>query len=168
MKKSPRLLFTFIIVALFWLSILAVDIVNSLPYNPYSSSTTIKDNIFATLPQGWGFFSKDPCEEKIYLYKIVGKDTTLISVPNGAAINLLGASRELRKVNYEMSKIAELFQNIPWYKTKDGKSIKVQHYNVLSSLLTGNYMLVKEETLPFSWAETNTVMPKKYIFFHID
>ncbi|CAM2829512.1 SdpA family antimicrobial peptide system protein [Corynebacterium propinquum] len=85
-----------------------VVILSLLPYSPVRSSVSFieKEKLTAIVPQGWGFFTKDPQEERLNFYKL-GSDRKWLAddVANASSTNYFGASRRSRLRGLELAKL---------------------------------------------------------------
>lgn len=129
---------------------------NSISYNLNTSSyKTIK--IFSTIsPQGWGFFTKSPREDNVYIYSVTNKNIINEMLPNSHYSNFFGLSRKSRMIGFEISHILVQLNKEKWenfngnFNKYTKKAIKVDN-SKLHYLKTGSYLLVKEKVPPYLW-----------------
>ncbi len=164
----------FLGIILFWCFFLLGVFNNSLPI-PKSNSFEFKATIFSFLPQGWGFFTRNPREESISLIK--KKSDKLIDElgVNGKFNNFWGASRKNRFRNIEFSIIKNNINDSSWVNGDIDKfnlddNIKTDTIVNLTNPKTilGNFFIVKQERVPWAWARMeNVVMPYKYVKIYV-
>jgi len=129
---------------------------NSISYNLNTSSyKTIK--IFSTIsPQGWGFFTKSPREDNVYIYSITDNKISNIMPPNSHYSNFFGLSRKSRMIGFEISHILVQLKNQKWsnfygnFNQNLKEPIKVDN-SKLHYLKKGKYLLIKEKVPPYLW-----------------
>jgi len=108
------------------------------------------------LPEGWGFFTRDPREPIYKLYEISDEKLTRIDMSNSAASTLLGLSRKNRRINIEFLRIKGLvadsvFTEIPlsdWSKAKQIEIINHSGY-AYHFLKSGKYIVEKTNITPW-------------------
>ncbi len=167
-----RLAFTCLIVG-FWIVVIVFIFRISVPV-PGNLSFKQKANAFSIIPQGWGFFTRDPKEPQ---YLIFDKDGTKLSKSNSEPSNLFGISRKNRLMNIELSLIMSKIKESSWSDYKEGKfdfnstiisdTISI---NFNPSSLKGHFFIAQQERLPWAWAKSNNkiVMPYKYARIYVE
>ncbi|UOQ74652.1 SdpA family antimicrobial peptide system protein [Hymenobacter cellulosilyticus] len=109
------------------------------------------------LPEGWGFFTKSPRDEKNVLYRIMPDKTLEVAVhKNADPENLFGFSRRSRRTSMEFSRV------MAHVKAKDWE--KYQSYS-LRDLLTSDTIAavrVPYSTKQFNQLEKGTYIVKRY------
>lgn len=108
------------------------------------------------MPQGWGFFSKDPREETLYVEEL--EHSSEIQWPNNNIKNFFGISRYGRSQGTDIGLIQKKIPNNKWKNCKEGIDFckdKINtvtiHNNVLKPNVCGNYIFYKSEPVPWSW-----------------
>lgn len=106
-------------------------------------------------PEGWGFFTKSPREEKYMLYKVLSTGQLYpIHRNNSSLKNWLGLSRGSRRINMEITKIAAATESDSiWTKIVDGKLV---FYKSLISAL-------RADTIRFESTQYHIIKPGVYI-----
>ncbi|TGE16820.1 SdpA family antimicrobial peptide system protein [Hymenobacter elongatus] len=137
----------------------------------------------ALLPEGWGFFTRNPREEKIVLYRIrPDKTLTLASYRNSDARNLHGLSRRSRRINMEFSRMMAEVQEKDWsrYQTyslaelvgSDAIAPVQVAYSPLkfTQLTKGAYLVKRFNLVPWAWAQYpgHFTNPEEYLKVTID
>ncbi|MEZ0184129.1 SdpA family antimicrobial peptide system protein [Flavobacterium oncorhynchi] len=160
----PALLITF------WIIFLSYIFKASIPI-PSNDSYKYKATIFNIIPQGWGFFTRDPRENEVWTYKILNNSVEKISQTNGNLNNLYGASRKNRFIGVELSFLISQINTSSWIKMKGGKLIldkKTYTDTIINTLkpcsLKGDFFIVEQERIPWAWSKNSDtiVMPYKY------
>ncbi|MEM9389998.1 MAG: SdpA family antimicrobial peptide system protein [Bacteroidota bacterium] len=84
---------------------------SSLGYNPIRLPKSVNSSVFSLIPQGWGFFTRDPREPLIDLYEISETNLNKLTLPNSSFEYLYGFSRGMRfrasRVGYLTEQISE-------------------------------------------------------------
>ena len=141
-----------------WLVGCVIVICTSVGHTPFQLKSSDKIKAFQMLPQGWGFFTRDPREDKLFVYKMNGDRLQKITQPNFSASNLLGLSRLGRMT--QMQAINLILQHYPQFQECDEKDpLKCQLdsiYRVENTfepeLLKGKYLIKKQPALPWAWS----------------
>lgn len=160
-KDNIQLFFTF-----FWilslLYFIATIFILSIGQNVYQEnySNLTQKTINSVLPQGWGFFTRNPKETKYKIYSNVQEELNLINRKNSSPSNLFGLSRKSRRFGYEFSKIYTSINSKKWIKndSNDITDLNLTNSDTIyidtSYLLIkkGKYLVVKYENIPWAWA----------------
>jgi antimicrobial peptide system SdpA family protein len=163
-KKAFFLLSCYLLIfSIFYLTITSYARVNaSLPgYNIKSIFNTL-------LPEGWGFFTRNPREPIVELYKIERERIVKITIQNGSSQNFWGISRKSRKIGMEMSMIAVLIKSESWYGGKGNfrlnipKSSYIIKKPKLVYFLSGEYLVVSTDVIPWAWASHSEKIKSNY------
>jgi antimicrobial peptide system SdpA family protein len=132
---------------------------------------------FATIfPEGWGFFTKNPREPLIEVYRANKNNLSLVTLKNQSVENFFGLSRKIRVVGYESSRIVAQIPQKFW--TKDimsnlGKLPKTKTFDYMDKKLNhiknGLFLFIIYEPIPFAWSNSNQEEnnPIKYIYVNI-
>ena len=121
---------------------------------------TITNNLF---PQGWAFFTKNPRDLVLRIYKIEKGKLLEIDISNQSLKNKMGFSRSARIIGYEMSKVAETVKITDWkqnstsniYDHLNDKTIIVNSQFPFKHLTKGEYLLKLYRPVPYAWAKFN-------------
>ena len=141
-----------------WLVGCVIVICTSVGHTPFQLKSSDKIKAFQMLPQGWGFFTRDPREDKLFVYKISGDELYKITQPNFSADNLFGLSRLGRMTQMQASNL--ILQNFSKFQDCDKKdpmecltdSIYRFENSFKNKLLRGKYLIKKEPALPWAWS----------------
>jgi antimicrobial peptide system SdpA family protein len=137
----------------------------------YRVTHKVKKHISFLLPQGWGFFTRDPREAITMAYKIENGELRELTVQNASVKNYLGFSRNSRFVGIDLSKILEQISSDTW---KNGKGDFAQQIPatpdtilVLQERLKffpeGEYVFYQYQPIPFAWADRNQKVYQPYL-----
>lgn len=126
-------------------------------------SENIKEVVNKFFPQGWGFFTKNPRDMVLRIYKVKNEKLVEIDIANQSLENRLGCSRSSRMVGYEISKVAENIKISDWKQNLTGnindhikdKSIEIRIKFDLKHLKRGEYLLKLYRPIPYAWARCN-------------
>lgn len=155
--KRNKIFFFFLI--FFWFVVIYNIFISSIPI-PTTISYIKKNTIFNMVPQGWGFFTRNPREDEILFYKIdsISNQITLSTKTNNSLEFYLGASRKNRFIGIEMDFIHNKVPKKSWKKGDTKKfsfdfstqadTIK-SNFNVQN--LSGHYFIVKQQRTPWAW-----------------
>ncbi|MCZ9292782.1 SdpA family antimicrobial peptide system protein [Corynebacterium lehmanniae] len=105
-KVLEKAALTLWVLAVFFSCLIVV--VSLLPFSPVRSSLSFieKEKLTAIVPQGWGFFTKNPQEERLNFYKRTPQGEWVADdTANASSTNLFGASRKSRLRGLELSKL---------------------------------------------------------------
>ncbi|PWB25858.1 SdpA family antimicrobial peptide system protein [Flavobacterium sp. HTF] len=123
----------------------------------------LKEFTNKVLPQGWGFFTKNPRDFVLRIYKIRNGKLEEMDISNQSLKNRLGFSRSARIIGYEMSIIAEKVKNNDWKQNSTGniydnindKMIVINTDFSFKHVTKGNYLLKLYRPIPYMWAKFN-------------
>jgi len=161
------LIYIFLLSSFVFGSIL-VGLIKTSPLVSFSQDTKIK--ISTVLPQGWGFFSKDPRENVIQIESI--DDAQNVNYPNMTLKNGFGLIRKGRSQAVEIGKITEEIPKDAWKNCANcsrNDMLKSDYYNIKDDssrpLLKGNYLLTENKVVPWSYAKyyKDKLTPIKYL-----
>jgi len=173
-----KLVFTFFFLLVFSLVIIFYVLVISLPYNPayrlFSNLNVVE--VKRLLPEGFGFFTRDPRENKMVFYRIENGIFHKFMDKDSKAIEALYFSRKVRAINLEAGTIYEsLVGNANWYEcnniTRDKCFLdeKVPLVEIQNStkhaLICGDFIVQIYETLPWAWSSSfsQELMPSNVV-----
>ncbi|PEK57864.1 SdpA family antimicrobial peptide system protein [Bacillus wiedmannii] len=150
----------FIGFSLMWGLLFLSSIISGLGTNPLSMSKDANLAISSVLPQGWGFFSKDPRESQVGLYA-AEKDSLEVLWPNMKVKNVFGLYRKGRSQGVEMGLLTTKFKEQDWMKCTDSnlqackkkadkKVVKVEN-PISTPLVCGEYYMTKENPVPWNY-----------------
>ena len=146
------------------------SVLPSTSFNPLKFSYHYSSFIYTLLPQGWGFFTRDPLEEQTLVYRPQGSDFRLVNKSSGEPSYLFGLSRVSRRQNIELGQIIATIPAQAWTPCSSrnlssclSDSLVVRKNAFKSPLVTGEYVLVSTPPLPWAWSHARkpVVIPFK-------
>lgn len=173
-NKLNKTGYIYIGLILFWSVAVIIIGLSALPLNPLSLKYVNKINIFSIVPEGWGFFTKNPREPQYYLYKKTAPDKfELITVSSSDKTNYFGLKRTSRVINSELFEILRQINDSLWQKNGGSEAsidlhcdnnISVQNLSK-SPNLKGLYTVISQERIPWAWSSSykSIVMPYRKI-----
>jgi len=168
--------FLLVVGFVYFLSIIYIALA-SIPYNPLSLSYNEKNPVFVLAPQGWGFFTRNPREEEILLYKRVKNKWVTWNKSFGDPAFFFGASRLERKIISEKFQIANQIKDTTTWINGDLTNSLSYVFNKLPTLkisalskdpiLSGDFILVKRENVPWAWSKKYNSITMPYKCVHV-
>lgn len=144
----------------FWISLVYMLLIAT--YNPIVIfNYDFKKNFVFTFPQGWGFFTRNPREVMVDVYKEEGSKLELVSILNSSWKNYLGFSRNSRVVGFEMSEILKSIPHSAWRNGRGSLVVPEMAPDTmkLSKRLmffpSGIYVFYQNKIVPFAWSNLN-------------
>ena len=138
----------------------------SLPPNPLSPSKRTALRISQLMPEGWNFFTRDPREERVYIYEVCESAIVpLRTWPNKAVRNWFGIKRTARAVGTDYGMVLSnvpdslwhscdenTFKKIPISKLRSTSGFKTRYPDAdKGHFLFGELVFVKKNIAPWSW-----------------
>jgi antimicrobial peptide system SdpA family protein len=161
----------FLVLVVGWSLVLLSILAASLPFSPLSVSRRFKDQIVTFMPEGWGFFTRNPREEHTVLYQHQGDAWILRTLPN--ANGYLGASRSMRSQAGELALLLKTVSPKAWRQTTGSiascpMDSAVTIINVYDHpTLCGQYRVRVQDPVPWAWSRLQTLDQRKYKFLNI-
>lgn len=130
-----------------------------IPESPLKPVSNI--NLQYYLPEGWGFFTRAPREDNIFVYKANKNELILFQKPNASPQYLLGLKKTSRSIGAEYGRILNKL-NPKWVSFSGEKNIKkisdtLTTYNFKNDekypLLKGEFVLVAYKPIPWAWVQ---------------
>lgn len=166
---------TKIIVLSFWLigSILVF-------FSSFKDQVIISKNnqqtISNLLPQGWGFFTKDPRDPLLEVYKINSKnELERVTLLNFDSQTYYGLSRKARFLGCESSEVTGSLKKYKWstdiysniYNLKKGVVAKYNEKK-LKYLKKGSYLFLTYKIVPFAWIKNGQEKFNPISYIHVN
>lgn len=139
-----------------------------LSFIDFSEDTTFRfDSLYLKtfLPQGFAFFTREPKEPNIFIYKIENEREVkrMINKSSLSADALLGLNRNNRRTEIEFQyPISKIYR---WHKSIvesenyiDTIYFKIKEINTVK----GKFLFVKERRIPWAWIKNNPRKIKEY------
>ena len=148
--------------------------------NPIEITNAVDSRVFNLIPQGWAFFTRDPREAQITIYKIEN-DSILTPYPqrHSSFTNLFGLKRTSSKILTELQLLKlkttdSLYSNLKWnYQANQYSKIPSEEFEykneIFNPILLGNFIVVYQKPVPWAWSKSieKIKMPSKVIRFKI-
>lgn len=130
---------------------------------------SLKKTVTTILPQGWGFFTKDPREQTYELY-CIKNNVEKLTIKNSSSDNLFGLSRKSRYIAFESSAIiGKIINSKSWQDTAGiydnfiPKGFTEIPYNKnLMYFPKGYYIAIRFFPIPWAWHGKNQEKYRKY------
>ncbi|ELR72482.1 hypothetical protein C900_01477 [Fulvivirga imtechensis AK7] len=158
-----------------WLSVIFFTLrANNAP--DYQMPYSAKKLLSSLLPQGWGFFTRDPKEgiTEAYSYDQSTDEVSLITVKNASAANAIGFSRNARFAGIDLVFLLEYAKADMWHKGKgDFKdNIPLTADTIIADkpiqyFPEGEYILHRYEPIPFAWAGKGQESYRPYLIARV-
>jgi antimicrobial peptide system SdpA family protein len=140
-----------------WALAVAWAATSSLPYNPLSPGLSAERRTRLVLPEGWGFFSRDPRERDLMVVRRAHGDWR-IEPPHADASNLFGLLRKSRALPVEASQvISELQQPFApcsgdFRPCLDAAPIHELPADRARPFLCGDVAFLRRAPVPWAWS----------------
>ena len=162
-----------IMICVFWGIVLSYVFKSSVPVVSNMSHHE-KASLFNFFPQGWGFFTRNPREEELILYRIEKDTTVRFTQTNSSSSSYFGLSRKNRLINIEASIVVSEVDDSLWIPMK-GRELVLDLNTYTDTIVNnfkpchiqGDFFLVMQERIPWAWSESDIIMPYKYVKVHI-
>ena len=107
------------------------------------------------LPQGWGFFTKDPKDVKVMCF-VNNNFSESIITPHFSYNNFFGIKRTQSRICFEIGSLSKEIKDSLWHKATSFDSIIVYpHINIETKLaqpiIKGKITIANMERLPWAW-----------------
>lgn len=149
---------------------------NTLKDNPLKLKFSIDNEIFTFVPQGWAFFTRNPREAQIIIYKVNElNNLEEINQRHSSYLNIVGLNRRASKIMSELQFIKNkindsLFVNTKWnYQKSNFNKIPNTTTEVKNQfkdpILCGEFVVVFQKAVPWAWSRDlyKIQMPAKII-----
>ncbi|MUK90365.1 SdpA family antimicrobial peptide system protein [Ornithinibacillus sp. L9] len=168
----------FLLAVLFWSYIFIASIHRVLPHNPITSLPLAEElNIETWLPQGWGFFSKDPREPSFQIISVEDSEE-VVYWPNNRVKNYFGLKRLGRSQGIEAGLISSKLSQDSLVDCEDDprtclenfkESIEVENPTPLPTLC-GDLGIVYQEPVPWAWSKNSKeiTMPSQVVRVNVE
>ena len=177
-RVAPRLLGGVVLMlAITWSVLILYSVHIELPVNaldlPFES--TIKPNLQAVIPEGWGFFTRDPREARLLPFlRDAGGWRSASEGPNGEAWNAFGMNRAARAQGVEMGLLEFAIPTDTWKDCNEeianclDKTPTSMHLSnpTPHPTMCGEVGFAHRDTVPWAWAASTpdeSSMPSKVV-----
>ncbi len=158
-------------------TVVSYSLLSSLEYNPLSISYKESKLVFTLMPQGWGFFTRNPRELQTLIYQKVGQNFELVNKSGSEPEYLFGLSRTSRRKNIEFGQIFSKIPDSLWIDCPSKRILecnpeKVHHFKnqYTNPVCLGEFLLISKEPIPWAWSKSyyDIDMPFKFCKIHVD
>lgn len=123
-------------------------------------SKTFQKQISFIFPEGWGFFTKNPRDLLMDVYKIDHGKLKKIDMSNHSFDNYLGLSRKARMIGYGSSHVSGEISKETWVKSTSDKikdhindsTFVVKRNDKFHHFENGEYLFKLYKQIPYAWA----------------
>lgn len=152
------------LISMCWLILIFKVSIASIPYNPYSGSQINTYNFRNMLPQGWGFFTRNPREDNYFIYQkdTLGSYTQSVN-PNNNSGNFFGIKRTSRIQSMEVGVLIQRLEKYSWLNCPEGSKKCIEQVDTLNPIpvlnttisptLCGEFILTQKQTTPWAWGK---------------
>ncbi|MDB4951461.1 MAG: hypothetical protein JWM27_4110 [Gemmatimonadetes bacterium] len=173
--EALRPLGAFVIaVACFWTVVLAYVIHPALPFNPIHLPLEEVLNAASVAPEGWAFFTRNPREPRLLMYRQTGGRWVNASLgPNGLPRNLFGIGRAARAQGAEAGLLSSALPGAAWRPCSRLPAACLASLAPAADLrnpsgrpsLCGIVGFARQAPVPWAWAQSDeqVVMPSQVL-----
>ncbi len=149
---------TFAALVLFWGTLFTTVTIASLPYSPISMALDVEVGVRSLVPEGWGFFTREPRSLDVYLSQQVGNDWRPVDrLPIANPRNLFGIDRRPRAIPVELAVLLDQVNASQWTETTN-HSVVASEAPVVAvvnpmkhPLFCGPLRVMSREPVPWAW-----------------
>ncbi|MEC2071429.1 SdpA family antimicrobial peptide system protein [Alkalihalophilus marmarensis] len=148
--------FVFIIYISSVVFLLFLSIIVAIPKTPISVAPNLSAIIGQVIPQGWGFFSRDPREPMLYAYSV--DDNEKLVWPNSSPDNYFGLKRYGRAQGIELGSISSQvsIDNYTPCENLSGKCKDLTEFiptinEQKNPSICGRWVITNIEPVPWAW-----------------
>lgn len=150
-----------------------ISFISSNTDNPVSLNYSNVQRIHDFIPQGWAFFTRNPREDVVKLYKI--ENSRLVYVNNTSSLSfedLFGIKRHKRHISAELSDIIiNINKTKEWHEFRN--TVFLQAVNTIQTsdtivnkfkkklLTSGEYVIYSSRRMPWAWESSAVNLPYK-------
>jgi len=180
MIKEKSYIIVFMLCSIFTFLFIAGVFLYTVENNPIKLNVNLENKIFTFVPQGWAFFTRNPREAQIVLYKRNEFNKFEEIDQRHACIgNLFGLNRSASKIMSELQLIKNktndsLYKNTQWnyqnniYTDVSIKAVSVKN-QMKNPILCGEYIVIFQKAVPWAWCKSlyKIKMPAKIMKLNI-
>ena len=146
-----------------WCFLIIIVFLSSIKDQQVIKSPPLLKTINYLFPQGWGFFTRNPREENVFVYSINKNKITEICLLNQSIENSFGFSRDTRLKAFDIAILIEKINNDEWISSSKQSmkehlaipTIKIKKTNNLQYFTKGLFFIKLKKTVPWKWANLN-------------
>lgn len=154
-------------------SITYIAFISSNTDNPVHLNYSSAQRIYDFIPQGWAFFTRNPRENVVKLYKV--DDHKLVYLNSTTSLSFedfLGIKRHKRRISAELSEIiSNMKKTKKWNEFRNIEVAtavnKIQISDTIENkfknklLKSGEYLIFSSKRMPWAWESSNAILPYK-------
>jgi antimicrobial peptide system SdpA family protein len=165
-----RFVLAFAVTWVFWGAAVLFVLDASLPYNPIRLPIS-GQQVHAWLPEGWGFFTRDPREPDLYVYRNSHNRWETASLgPHSQPRHIFGLSRSSRAQGVELGLLLHRTPHTKWAECRGdpvlclmaAPTVTVQNPSS-SPTLCNELGVILQPPVPWAWSAHKIRMPSKVI-----
>ena len=153
-----------------WSVAVAYSFHSAFPHNPVALPGEGALHLHVWLPEGWGFFTRDPREDALRPYQESEKGEWE-PIESGKGPGFLGFGRRARAQGFELNTLIRQVPADSWHPCErtptaciETGDVSVKLQNVATSpTVCGNVAFVMQEPVPWAWRASEVVMPSRYV-----
>lgn len=150
-----------ITVGVVWAVVVVGILLLAAPNNPLLPRAQQRNTILRLMPQGWAFFTVDPNEPDLFLYRELGEDRfETVDLRAYRAFPLAGLDRRGRLTGHELQAIAQMFARDVWTDCRGtladcARTLPTQPIRLSKPLryiaTCGRLLLESRQPTPWTW-----------------
>ncbi|MDJ1473278.1 SdpA family antimicrobial peptide system protein [Cytophagaceae bacterium DM2B3-1] len=156
-----------------WIGWALVFYISALCYIDNSTllSYEFKKHFTYMVPQGWAFFTKDPKEALVEIYRLSPDNRLeLVTYNNTSHLNYFGISRRSRAIAYQLSPLVSSIPREAWINgigelnvDKESKVFDIKLKKKLTYFPAGVYVVYQYKPIPLEWAHQKQEQYRPYL-----
>jgi len=161
-----------------WLALIAFLAVSA-GHNPVHPPMAARIVQLSLMPEGWGFFTRNPREPARVAYAITARGLIKLTFANTSLRNLLGISRSARACDAELAALLVPILKPSWSKcTGDPEDfsnwVKLRSLTVKNwsgtQFIGGDILVIERPPIPWAWSSSHSrvFMPSRLVRLHVE
>lgn len=164
----------------FWAVVIWLTLLSALPYNPISLNFSTELSLKLMMPEGWGFFSRNPREQDLLIYKKQNSEWKSVLNPLTSSENWFGFSRDARSLSVEAAMLLDGVDKSNWIQCEDKyfqsciseKNVSITELTNESPhpVICDTICMILTEPVPWAWSKDmhHSGMPSKILYLKIE
>jgi len=146
-----------------WLAIVVVIVLGVLPQSAILTTYHFRKTLVAAVPEGYGFFTRDPQETRVLIYRWDGRKVTPANEADYRGFGFAGLSRKSSTRGLEMKVAMTAVPKDRWTPCKSAiepclreSLVPTKIVPAMSSrTLCGRFVLRQQKPVPWAWARSS-------------
>jgi sporulation delaying protein A len=163
-----------VLLVLGWSIAVAYSLHSAFPHNPVALPGERALHLHAWLPEGWGFFTRDPREGALRPYREAASREWK-PVESGMERRFLGFGRRARAEGFELNTLLKQVPTESWVPCERDPAACIEagmaaaelQNTATSPTICGNVAFVMQEPVPWAWRASQVVMPSRYVRVYV-